>query len=229
MEVIQKNKMNGIPDSEISEAQLARRNKRKLNRQRAREKKKQATKDVKIKMSNVRPKVKINPKLVNGSTKQPVEKSKPIFNKEGKMVFSKFDFAGDNTKKKNTKNLSGKDYKGLLEKVTKAQQKVKDLAETDAEKAKHLEKKQAWQSALQKSEGIKVKDDPVLLKKALKKKEQRKRKSEKQWKKRENHVQKIKSDKQTKRRENIQKSIAGKKDKKLKKVIKRGRVIPGFS
>ena len=55
--------------------------------------------------------------------------AKPIFNKEGKMVFSKFDFSESPEDKKEAENLptGSKKYKKLLEKVEQRKQKLSQV------------------------------------------------------------------------------------------------------
>ncbi len=95
---------------------------------------------------------------VKSEIHEPVVQSrppKPIFNSEGRVVYSKFDF-GELTaptieKKKNL------DTKAALHKIKKMEEKVKHLQEIgEVEKAKTIEEKRAWQSALQRAEGVKV-------------------------------------------------------------------------
>lgn len=98
----------------------------------------------------------------------------------------------------------------------------------DAEQAQELKEKMAWKAALAKAEGQKVKDDPDLLKKSVKKQEQIKRASAKKWEARKEGVKKAQEERQRKREVNINKRKDEKKNKKLKRAVKRGRVIPGF-
>jgi hypothetical protein len=153
--------------------------------------------------------------------------AKPIFNKEGKMVFSKFDFTDAGEKDKSSSALTGKDYKKLLEKVEKRKQKIKELGEKDAEKGKKFQEKVAWETALHKAEGVKVKDNPEHLKKALKKKEKVKEQRKKKWEERQERTEKQMKDRQLKRKKNIAAKKQSRIDKKIKKK-KKGRVIPGF-
>ena len=60
-----------------------------------------------------------------------------------------------------------------------------------------------WQKALEKAGGVKQKDDPSLLKKAMKRKERQKKKSAKEWKARLSTVAKAQLDKQKTRTENL--------------------------
>ena len=102
---------------------------------------------------------------VKSEIHEPVVQSrppKPIFNSEGRVVYSKFDF-GELTaptidKKKNL------DTKAALHKIKKMEEKVKHLKEIgEVDKAKTIEEKRAWQSALQRAEGVKVKSTSCLL------------------------------------------------------------------
>ena len=93
--------------------------------------------------------------IVKTEIPEPVVQSrlpKPIFNSEGRMVFSKFDFGELNAPKEKTN-----DPKAALKKIKKVKEKVKNLeAKGDIEKAKAIEEKKAWEGALQRAEGVKV-------------------------------------------------------------------------
>lgn len=155
-----------------------------------------------------------------------VKTRKPIFNSEGKIVFSKFDFTGLGTKHEKKKE---KDPKKILENMEKQKEKLKNLeAQGEKEKATELKEKFAWKNALAKAEGEKVKDDPILLKKSIKKKDDQKKSSKKKWDVRKEGVKKAQDEKQRKRTENLAKRKKEKKVTKLKKAAKRGRIIPGF-
>lgn len=63
-----------------------------------------------------------------------------------------------------------KDPKKILENLKQQELKFKQLQENDdGSKVKELKEKLAWKTVLQKAEGQKVKDDPTLLKKSIKK------------------------------------------------------------
>ena len=161
-------------------------------------------------------------------TKNMTTPSKPIFNKEGQMVFSKFDFTDSNKKEKHKSEFKGKDYKRLLEKIEKRNEKIKKVKNKDEAAGKVLQDRYKWKAAFDKAEGEKVKDNPEMLKKALKRKEKMKEKTKKKWKDRENTVKKQQDARQEKRNKNIQARKQTKKDNKLKKAKKKGRLIPGF-
>ncbi|XP_051159306.1 surfeit locus protein 6 homolog [Leptopilina boulardi] len=152
-----------------------------------------------------------------------IPKQKPIFNSEGHMVFSKFDFSQVGTKRKlnNEKNS-----KKILQKIELKKQKVKELVENgEVEKADEIKKKEAWNAVLAKAKGEKLRDDPELLKKSIKREEMKKKHSAKKWESRMDSVQKTIQEKQHKRQDNIMKRKKEKKMNKLKKAAKKGRLI----
>ena len=178
---------------------------------------------------------------------------KPIYNSEGKMVFSKFDFTEEQKDQKKPQI----DPKSALKKIQKEKDKLKSLEEIGksttwlqvlvlpnpqifdinlkftifpgkTERVKIIEEKTAWKTALDKAQGVKVKDDVSLLKKSIKKIEQKKKSSKKKWDERKDNVEKRKEGKQSKREENIQRRKHGNKQNKAKKLAKKGRSVPGF-
>lgn len=155
-------------------------------------------------------------------------KPKPVYNKEGKLIYSKFDFAGTDSKEKEI-NKPIKDPVVALSKIKEQDEKLKKLLEAgESEKLKVIVEKKAWKTALMKSEGIKVKDDADLLKKSIKKQKDRKEKSKTKWAQRENKIKKEQEERQRKRTDNIQARAKQKKLGKLKKSAKKGRIIAGF-
>lgn len=75
----------------------------------------------------------------------------------------------------------------------------------DAEKRAELEEKDMWLNAKKRAHGERVRDDTSLLKKALKRKESAKKKSEREWHERIDGVAKGKEMRQQRREENIRK------------------------
>ncbi|XP_003743097.1 surfeit locus protein 6 homolog [Galendromus occidentalis] len=167
-------------------------------------------------------------------------KSKAVFNSEGKMVFSKFDFSNNGApdapiannkalkKMTNVKGLKG--YKKQLEFVEEKQKKLEELKESDPNKAAEIEEKAAWLDAIDKSKGIKKKNDPEMLRKSIKKREKLKERSRKKWADRQDTVRKQQDERQAKRKANLQARREQKVSHKLKKLSKKGRVlnVPGF-
>jgi len=156
------------------------------------------------------------------------KKPKPVFNSEGKMVFSKFDFSVSGVSK-DSAHKGPKDPKKILEKIKSKEERLAKIAQTgNIDKVIEIKQKDAWQNALQKSEGIKVKDDPELLKKAIKKKEAKKKQSAKKWAEREKNLKRTMEERQMKRQANIEAKKEQHKKQKQKLLVKKGRIIPGF-
>ncbi|OAD62452.1 Surfeit locus protein 6 like protein [Eufriesea mexicana] len=154
-----------------------------------------------------------------------IPRPKPVFNSEGKMVFSKFDFSEIGTKKKPPK----KDAKKMLLELNQKKEKLKEMERSgETEKAEEIKEKDAWKTVLAKASGDKVKNDADLLKRTLKRKESQKKQSAKKWKSRLENVQKGVQERQEKRQDNIMKRKKEKKLNKLKKAAKKGRVVSGF-
>lgn len=86
-----------------------------------------------------------------------------------------------------------------------AEAKKARLAEMDPEKRAELEEKDAWLNAKKRAHGERVRDDTSLLKKALKRKETAKKRSEREWKDRLETVSRMKEQRQNKREENLRK------------------------
>ncbi|VDO56809.1 unnamed protein product [Haemonchus placei] len=168
-------------------------------------------------------------------SKQELRKAKmeeDLSKEDGSAVtFSKFDFLVKNNKKKRLstsekkQKFTGKDYKSLINKVEKREEKLEKLREKEPEKAAELEHDIKWKRALSKAQGIKMKDNMELLKKGMKRKEKMKEKRKENWSNRRSNVEKEKAKRQEKREENIGKRINDKKKRKLQTMRKKGRVL----
>lgn len=111
-----------------------------------------------------------------------------------------------------------------------AQNREAKIAGFDEEKRANIAEKDMWFNASKRAHGERVRDDTSLLKKALKRKEKQKSKSEREWKEREQAVVKGKEVRQKKREANLAKRRDEKgKSKKggAKKKPGKGR-RPGF-
>ena len=151
---------------------------------------------------------------------------KKVFNKDDKMVFSNFEFNEVNRKKRSTSTdvPTGKNYKVLLKRAKKKKANVSEVEVKDKEQAREMTTKEVWKSALLKAKGVKLKDDPELLKKAMKRREQKKKSSQQKWEERKKMLEKQVNDRQDKRTKNIAKKKEGRANKKVQKAKKRGRV-----
>jgi len=146
---------------------------------------------------------------------------------EDAISYSSIVFSENGAKRKKGA-FSGRNYSGILKRVEKDKSKIRAVEETDMEKAKRMKQKTAWKTAMQRAEGVKVKDDVELLKKAIQRKEQKKKKSQKAWAERaeqaERRVQKQEAavkDKKMKRKQE-------KRKKGIKKAQKEGRYVQPF-
>ena len=122
----------------------------------------------------------------------------------------------------------GKRKKKKLSKVQELE-RVKMLQEMkkDPEKGDLVTKKHSWKAAVERAAGLKVHDDPKMLKESLKKEKKKRQKSAQKWKERIESRDKLLADKQKKRSENIKERIH---QTKLKKIEKREKKLmrPGF-
>lgn len=172
---------------------------------------------------------------INHSEANSIQNRKQVLNRNGQVVFSKFDFTADKSlkakpSKANEKTLreNPKDYKQLIKKLQDKREHIDKLKITEPEKANELEINDKWKTAIDKASGVKVKDDIALLKKTVKKIEKKKDRSKKKWQERVKDVESIKAKSQDKRNKNIEKRKEKVKETKLKKLKKKGRIMPGF-
>ncbi|KAL2171446.1 hypothetical protein VTG60DRAFT_2853 [Thermothelomyces hinnuleus] len=116
--------------------------------------------------------------------------------------------------------------------LLKLEAQKKRIANMDENKRKEVLEKETWLAARRRAEGEKVHDNESLLKKALKRKEKAKKKSEREWKERTESVKAAIQERQRKREENIRKrreeKLARKAGKKNKGVQTRKKNRPGF-
>ncbi|RKU41112.1 hypothetical protein DL546_002803 [Coniochaeta pulveracea] len=114
--------------------------------------------------------------------------------------------------------------------LAKLEAQKKRLAELDEDKRKEILEKEAWLAARKRAEGEKVRDDEALLKKAVKRKDKAKQKSEKEWKERKAGVQKGIRERALKREANLKERAANKggKGKKKSGPTKKKAGRPGF-
>ncbi|XP_047332379.1 ribosomal RNA-processing protein 14-like [Impatiens glandulifera] len=127
--------------------------------------------------------------------------------------------------------LGGEDESELRKNKRRKLSKEKELerAMSLAEEKKDPEKgkKHSWTAALSRASGVKVHDDPKLLKQRMHKEKKKHEKNVEKWKDRIETKDKMKKDKQKKRTDNISGKIH---EKKMKKIAKREKKLmrPGF-
>ncbi|KAF2772620.1 SURF6-domain-containing protein [Teratosphaeria nubilosa] len=128
------------------------------------------------------------------------------------------------------KRKGPQDPRTALEAAQKKQARLAGLGEG---KRADVAEKDLWLNAKKRAHGERVRDDTSLLKKALKRKEKQKGKSEKEWKERQEAVVHGKETKQKKREENLrkrkeEKGGGGKKKGAQKSGPKKKGARPGF-
>ncbi|XP_068429549.1 surfeit locus protein 6 [Clinocottus analis] len=230
-EKIEQSRGQGAPKDAASEAVLAKRAKRKIERERKKRKRKEfrLKKIAEESAEEPRPEIKQEAPRAPAASKR--NETAILFNtvetvEEGYM---------DKIQKKKNKKLSmkgqltpltGRNYKQLLERVEARKEKLEKLRETDEGKARELEEKMKWTNVLYKAEGLKIKDDEAMLRSSLKRKEKTHAAKQRQWAERSENVVGKMQRRQDKRRKNIQKHKKVKTEKKKDQARKRGRVLP---
>lgn len=190
------------------------------------EKKKKEAEELKQKLMTIGKGSGTKGNLMKGAEALGAVAKKPGVKTEKGVIFSKFEFKDDMVPKESKKNL---DPQAALNKLKKNKEKVKMWEEKGrSEKAAKIENNIAWDNAINKAQGEKVKDDVTLLKKSIKKQKQIKTSSKKKWSKRAEDVKSKESTFVEKREGNLNKRIKEKKEKKMKKLVAKGRHVPGF-
>ncbi|KAH7154869.1 surfeit locus protein 6-domain-containing protein [Dactylonectria estremocensis] len=101
--------------------------------------------------------------------------------------------------------------------LIKVQNQKKRLEELDTEKREDIAEKDLWLTARRRAQGERIHDDEALLKRAVKRKEVAKRKSEKAWNDRTDGIKMAQKERQRKREDNLK---ARRDDKLLHKAGK---------
>ncbi|KAJ4454845.1 putative Chromatin-remodeling complex ATPase chain Iswi [Paratrimastix pyriformis] len=134
--------------------------------------------------------------------KKPRMEKKPKEKDGEDLAFSEIRVRKDKTRGPVDGAVPKMSKKTLLKKAEKEKQRIEKLKGTEAGRREAAGI--AWDRAAQLAAGIKLKDDPTLLKKALKRDEQKKRKSAKEWAQRLKQQDKSRTDRATTREANIQ-------------------------
>jgi Surfeit locus protein 6 len=152
---------------------------------------------------------------------QQESKKSAVYNKEGKLFFSKIHIDGEKKKKSHETNPQLN-----LQKLKAQKKKIQELAESgDKLKAKEEKEKVLWKAAFEKTDGLKVKDNADILKKTIKKRKVEKKKSKVEWGQRKQKVQEKQDAKSKKREDNLNKRKTDNVKNKKKKAIKLGRLL----
>ncbi|KAL8166846.1 hypothetical protein V2J09_008345 [Rumex salicifolius] len=134
------------------------------------------------------------------------------------IEFGKVKLGDDDLKKNHKKRKLSKEEE--LERARKL-----EAAKNDPEKGKLVTEKHSWQAATSRAMGVKIHDNPKLLKESILREKKKHKKSVEKWKDRVKNTENVKKEKQNKRKGNIQSNIEKKKMKKIerreKKLMKR--------
>ncbi|PON78520.1 Surfeit locus [Parasponia andersonii] len=128
-------------------------------------------------------------------------------------------------------NEDGHGKKNKKRKLSKLQELLRakklEEAKNDPEKGDVISKKHSWSAATSRAAGVKIHDDPKLLKQSLHKEKKRHQKNAEKWKDRVETTEKLKAERQQKRSQNIEQK---KQDKKTRRIAKREKKLmrPGF-
>jgi len=177
----------------------------------------QKAKDKHFKKKTIEKAVKLETSILDDKKKISKQSKDPVSSTN--IQFSKFE-----TKTKEDLDLQSAKERGkkknlvkMLNEAKKKKKEVTVLQKSSDEKSATVLQDKAWLKAISMAKGEKQKDNPELIVKTIKRKEQSKKKSKKEWTTREGGQKKLQKDKQKKRQANIEKRIQGTKQKKQKK------------
>ncbi|KAG0794297.1 hypothetical protein G6F57_007684 [Rhizopus arrhizus] len=167
--------------------------------------------------------IQIDKKTSNTNNKQ---RSADSIKMDGDVFFGKLSVGKEQQKKKKGPT----DAKTQLKLVEAKKEKLEKLKHDDKSKAQELLEKEEWNKVLSLATGEKLKDDPKLLKKTIKRQEKQKTKSAQEWRKRTDKQKMDEKKAIKKREENIKAKIEEKKLKKkgIKAKPNKKKARPGF-
>ena len=143
---------------------------------------------------------------------------------DGDVFFGKLSVGKEQQKKKKGPT----DAKTQLKLVEAKKEKLEKLKHDDKSKAQELLEKEEWNKVLSLATGEKLKDDPKLLKKTIKRQEKQKTKSAQEWRKRTDKQKMDEKKAIKKREENIKNKIEEKKLKRKGIKPNKKKARPGF-
>ena len=133
-----------------------------------------------------------------------------------RLSFNRFEF-GQSAK------VGGKrkNYQALLGRAEAKQKRLQDLAGLDQEKGGEVVEREKWSKAVRMARGEKMKDDPKLLHKTMKRLEKKRQSHSKKWSERVKAEKQRVDARQKRRQQNIHERIEKIKAKKSRKLAKR--------
>ena len=133
-----------------------------------------------------------------------------------KFSFNRFEFSDSGQPERRKNN-----YRALVAKAEAKQKKLQELLEEDKERGEGAREKEGWSRAVRMARGEKVRDDPTLLRKTVKRLEKKKKSHVKKWKERARVEQERQEATQRKRQQNIRERVDKIKAKKTRKRAKK--------
>lgn len=130
--------------------------------------------------------------------------------------FNQFEFTQSSTKRSRRKN-----YQALIAKAEAKQNQLEELTRQDQEMGDVAQEKEKWTKAVRMARGEKLKDDPTLLRKTVKRLEKKKQTHKKKWGERMKAESLRKDAQQKKRQQNIHERTEKIKAKKARKRAKK--------
>ena len=134
--------------------------------------------------------------------------------------FNQFDFNQASKTRGKRKN-----YHSLITKAEVKKKRLEELTAYDKERGVVAQEKEKWSKAVQMARGEKLKDDPALLKKTMKRLERRKQSHKRKWGERVRAEHQRRDTKQKKRQQNISERIDKIKAKKTRKRAKKKGIV----
>ena len=135
--------------------------------------------------------------------------------------FSRFEF-GNSSK---TTAKKKKDYHTLISKAESKQKRLQELMGQDQERGEVAQEKEKWSKAVRMARGEKMKDDPKLLKKTVKRLEKKKMNSKVKWQERVKAEHQRQEARQKTRKQNIRERVDKIKAKKVRKRAKKRGIV----
>ena len=152
---------------------------------------------------------------VAGTEREVSDTAKPSVN-SSTLSFSRFEFG--QTSKTGGKR---KNYKALIVKAEAKQKRLEELKEQDEERGEVAQERERWTKAVKMAGGEKVKDDPKLLKRTVKRLQKKKQAHKRKWGERVREEAQRKGARQQKRQENIRERTDKIKAKNARKRAKK--------
>lgn len=190
-------------DRNYSEDKLKKRKLKRLAKEADKKKKPEFVKSVDLATSLVEDKKPAKKRKLSEAAES---KSSIKFSKIETKTDLEVDLSSMKTKKKKKKNLTK-----MLDDAKEQKKKLTKLEKSDDAQSREIAESKKWKKVMSMAKGEKQTDNPDLIVKKIKREEQKKKKSAKEWSVRKGGEKKLQKQKIKKRQENIDKRISSKK------------------